>query len=174
MHFFLARAAGNAITTFQEHKLRPGEIATMKEAFGKNNTKIECGPSDQSTEAPSAGVGMAVRNDIIFMKGEKRCEAFKLAYEAGRADKYLVDLRWEQNLLWFVIYGVSGGSDEAKEETAAIAEAIQEEIGDDTEMPVIIQGDVNRTPRELAPIQEMIEEDAWTDRGNVASWWRNR
>ena len=86
-------------------------------------------------------------------------------------DKYILDLGWEQNGLCFVLYGCAGGSAEAKECTDVICEAIEKEIGEDFAMPIIIQGDYNRTPNEIGTIKRMIEEDAWTDLGVVASWW---
>ena len=66
----------------------------------------------------------------------------------------MVDLGWEQNLLIFVTYCFSGGSLEAKEGTVAIAEAIEEEIGEEAMMPVLIQGDFNRTPSEIRTIKK--------------------
>ena len=51
-----------------------------------------------------------------------------------------------------------------------IAEASEEEIGEDAMMPVLIQGDFNRTPNDISTIRRLIDEDAWTDFGSVASW----
>ena len=166
-----ARAVRNAVTTFQEHKLRPGEISKMKDLFKKAHLKVERSPSDQTTKLPRAGVGIAAQSDIVLARPKIRCEAFRQAQEAGRVDKHMQDLGWEQNLLCLVIYGVSGGSNEAKDETEAITEAIKEEIGEYSEMPAIIKRDFNRTPNELSTLKELIEDEAWTDLGSVVEWW---
>ena len=113
---------------------------------------------------------MPAKDDILFMQAEKKREAFRLASEAGSVNKYLVGVGWERNLMCFIIYGQSGGSNKAKEETDAIGEAIREEIAEKTEMPIIIKGDFNMTPKDLSTMKELIEEDACIDVGNVASW----
>ena len=79
-------------------------MAKVKGMFRDAGLKMVCSPSDRTTKVPNARVGMAVQNEIVFVKAEKKCEAFRDAYEAGRVDKYLVDLGWEQNLFCFVIY----------------------------------------------------------------------
>ena len=71
----------------------------------------------------------------------------------------------------FVVYCHAGNGAEAKEDSDAIAGAIEEEIGLDCNMPIIIQGDINREPKELNTFKQMIEQKAWTDLGSVASWW---
>ena len=111
----MKRAVQNTMTAIQEHKLKPGEMKKAKEIFKEAGLKLECGPSDCTTKVPNAGVGMAVKDEVVFLKTQKRSEAFRLACEQGRAEKYLVDLGWEKNLLCFIIYGVSGGSGEAKD-----------------------------------------------------------
>ena len=94
-------------------------------------------------------MGISVRDDITCLRAEFRSEAFKRVYELGRADKYLVDLGWQQNIMVFVVYCYAGGSTGAKESTDQIADAIKEEIGEDCAMPVMIQGDLNRTLNEI-------------------------
>ena len=59
---------------------------------------------------------MVAQTHITFVRAEKRTDAFKRAYEAGRVDKYCIDLGWEQNLLCFAIDGHSGGGAEEREE----------------------------------------------------------
>ena len=70
--------------------------------FREANLKIEFGPSDLSTNTPNVGVGMIVRNDIVF---EIKADVFRRVYEMGRVDKYILDLGREQNLFCCVIYG---------------------------------------------------------------------
>ena len=117
---------------------------------------------------------MAAREGITVVRDEFKTEAFRQVYDMGRADKYLTDLGWHQNILCFVIYGCAGGSSEAKDCTDQIADAIKGEMGDDCVMPVVIQGYFNRTPCEIPTFKEMIEEEAWLDVGKVASWWGYR
>ena len=70
-HFLLTRASKNAITTVQEDKLKPLEIAKLKGACREAGLKFECGPNDRTSKTPSAGVGMMVRSDITFVRAEK-------------------------------------------------------------------------------------------------------
>ena len=170
-HFILNRARTNAITTVQEHKLKNSDVKKYKDIFKEAKLKLIGGPSDDTTKTPSAGVGIAAREDITCVRDEFKSQAFKRIYELGRADKYLIDLGWRQNIVAFVVYCFAGGSNEAKEGTDQIADAIREEIGEDSVMPVIIQGDFNRTLNEIPTFKEMIEEEAWVDIGSVASWW---
>ena len=92
------------------------------------------------------------------MKAEKNCEAFKQACEAGRVDKYIIDLGWGQHLFCFIVYCNSGNSIDAKEESEAIACAIEEEIGKDSNMPIVIQVNFNWEPRDLDTFRNMLEE----------------
>ena len=43
-----------------------------------------------------------------------------------------------ENLLIFIFYGTSGGSNEAKDETEAVTEATCEEMEEDKDLPTII------------------------------------
>ena len=70
----------------------------------------------------------------------------------------------------FVLYRHAGGSCEAKEATENITEFIDDGIGDDFAMPILIKGDLNRTPSEISTVKRWIEDDSWTDVGSVASW----
>ena len=38
-------------------------------------------------------------------------------------------------------------------------------------MPILIQGDSNRVPKNLSTIKTLIVEEAWVDLSAVASWW---
>ena len=59
-------------------------------------------------------MGMIVQREITCIKAEKRTEMFTKAHAAGRVEKFLIDVGWEQNLLCFVIYGCSGSSNECQ------------------------------------------------------------
>ena len=72
-----------------------------------------------------------------------------LIHEAGRRDKYLVDLGWEQNMRVYVIYGCTGDTKQAINCTEAIIEAIEEEIAKDPLFTILIVGDFNHTPNEV-------------------------
>ena len=82
-----------------------------------------------------------------------------------------MDLGRSRNLTCYIIYGKSGGSKEAKRTTAAIIEAITEEMKTDHYLPTIIMGDFRCEPGELAPAEDLIENDVWIDVGAKASWW---
>ena len=171
IHALMGRVDKNGRTAFQEDKMKPKDIKRTKEMFKEAKLTMECSPCDPNTATPSAGVGMLAQSNITFVRAEKKTDAFRRVFEAGRADKFCIDLGWEQNLLCFVIYGQSGGGNEEREETEAIAEAIEEEIGEDSSMPIIIEGDFNREPKELETFRRLIEDKAWQDLGTIASWW---
>ena len=94
-HLFLARAVKNAVALFQEHKMKPAAIFKMKEVFKESGLKMLRGPCDQTTRTTNVGVGIVAQNNVSLIRAEIKCEAFKLAYEVGMVDTYLVDLGWE-------------------------------------------------------------------------------
>ena len=49
------------------------------------------------------------KEKIKLTRPPKITEAFKKAAEAGRAEKFGLDLGWEQPLTVYVIYGKTGG-----------------------------------------------------------------
>ena len=83
---------------------------------------MQCGPCDESTRKPSAGVGFAAKDtdNIVVAQAQRNTTNFQNAWLAGRVGQYEVDLGWEANLVVYVFYGNSGGS--AKD--TAIAEEI--------------------------------------------------
>ena len=88
-----------------------------------------------------------IHNDKVKVIKEKiRTNRLQQAWEAGRVEKYLIDLGWERNLRQYVIYGKSGGSKDAIATTEAIMEAIEEEVNGDPTMPTIIHGGFNEAP----------------------------
>ena len=92
---------------FQEHNLRGQAIAKTKAYFTKNGWTMQCGPCDESTRKPNAGVGAAQRDKggVRVVQGQRNTEEFQKAWEAGRAEKYEVDLGGRSNMLSFVLYG---------------------------------------------------------------------
>ena len=61
---------------------------------------------------PNAGVGAAARDgsNVVIVQAERKTGAFQIAWNAGRAEKYEIDLGWEANVTIYVIYGKSEGS----------------------------------------------------------------
>lgn len=164
------------ILGFQEHKIKDQDIRSMEAFFDQEGWQMKCGPSDQTTKKPGAGVGIAVRPEAIkLIPTEIRTDSFREAYQAGRADKHLVGLGWSQNMQLYILYGKSGGSGgkkgEARDVTDAVVQAIREEINHEAQLPTIILGDFNAEPETLPTTQEMIEEDSWTEIGSNAHWW---
>ena len=141
----------------------------MKEA----NWTWMCGPCDESTKKPNAGVGVMIddKQDCKIIDAKVHTEDFKKACNSGRAAIYEMDLGWESNMLVFEIYGVAGGSKAARAATEAILDAIVKEKDKHTYMPTMILGDFNAEPDSLKAIQELIVEEQWTDVGRHASRW---
>ena len=73
---------------------------------------------DDSTKQPGAGVGIATRGDHIqTIQTTIHTDDFREAYECGRLSKHIVDLGWEEHVMVYCIYGVSGGTPEARKIT---------------------------------------------------------
>ena len=72
-------------------------------------SKNTCGPCDESTKTPSAGVGVAAKDtdNIVVVQAQRNIENFQNAWLAGRVEKYEVDQSWEANLAVYVLYGKS-------------------------------------------------------------------
>ena len=66
---------------------------------------------------------------------------------------------------------MTGGSGEARPATNAIIDAVREETDQETYLPTIIMGDYNAEPESIESVQELIEEEAWTEIGSNAHWW---
>ena len=65
-----------------------------------------CGPCDNHTRKPNAGVGVLVRRNagVVVTKGKMQTEAYLIAYDEGRAAKYHVDANWRSAAMCYVIY----------------------------------------------------------------------
>ena len=53
---------------------------------------------------PGAGVGIAWNDRVEVVKEIIKTKELKKAWMIERVEKYLVDLGWEENLRFFVIY----------------------------------------------------------------------
>ena len=87
-----------------------------------------CGPADESRKKAAVGVGVIHNDKAKVIKEKIRSKMLQQAWQAGRVEKYLIDIGSERNLRQYVIYGKSGGSKEALATTEAIMEATEEEI----------------------------------------------
>ena len=113
-----------------------------------------------------------IHNDKVkVIKESIKTARLKQAWEAGRVEKYFIDLGWERNLRQYVLYGKSGGSKDAIATTEAILEVIEEEVNGDPILPTIIQGDFNEVPNKLKTVKRLMDEHCWIDVGEVAHWW---
>jgi hypothetical protein len=160
------------VTFLQECKVKEADMAKAKKSFRNKSYDLTCGPHNRETKKPSAGVGCASRAD----KAEVICpphvtEAFKEAWRLGRAEKYQVDLGWEQMLWVYNVYGQAGSKKEDIAVTEAIIAAIREEMEHEPKLPTYVVGDVNANPEKLQGFQELVSEDGWIDVGLHANWW---
>ena len=130
---------------------------------------MQCGPCDDSTKKPNAGVGVAenAKSDLMIVQAERNTKAFQAAWSVGRAEKYEMDLGRGQNLMCYVFYGKSGGTKADKNFKNQIIEAIGEEIESEHHKPTLILGDFNAIPSSIRAVQEMIEQDQWLDVGQT-------
>ena len=88
-----------------------------------------------------------------------------------RAATYQIDMGRDQNVMIFVVYGFTGHSGEARLGTNAIIDAIRAEVDRGTYLPTVIMVDFNAEPESIEAVQEMIDEEAWTEIGSNAHWW---
>ena len=113
--------------------------------FKEENYEAMIGPCNKDTKKPSAGVACISKEEKAkIVITEHLTEAFKSAYEMGRAEKYLIDLGWERLVQVFNIYGQSGGGKEDIALTEAILEAVREERDKEPHLPTLIVGDINK------------------------------
>ena len=162
-----------AIIFIQEHKLKGKALGETAKRLKEANWTWKCGPCDENTKKPNAGVGVMIddKQGCKIIDAKVYTEDFKKACKAGRAAIYEMDLGWESNMLVFEIYGVAGGSKAARAATEAIVDAIVKEKDKRPYMPTMILGDFNAEPDSLKAIQELIAEEQWTDVGRHASRW---
>ena len=161
-----------AVVCFQEHKISAAQMAAMEDEVRRNVRNLECGPCDDTTKQPSAGVGAATRDDHVQMiPTSTYTDDFKEAYESGRVKKHTIDLGWEDHVIIYCMHGVSGGTPEAIKATDHLVAVIKQEMQHDPSGPKLIVGDVNAVPGSIPAIREMIAEDHWTDVGGKAHWW---
>ena len=65
---------------------------------------------------------------------------FKEAYESGRLTKHIVDLGWEDHTMIYCIYGVSGGTPEARKITDHLISTARNEMQHDPNGPDVPDG----------------------------------
>ena len=102
----------------QEHKLRGKVLTDTKMKLKKAGWTLMCGPCDDSTNKPNAGVGALVRDDagVTVTRGKVQTDEYLVAYDQGRAAKYHVDANWQTEAMCYIMYGQVGGrkSDKGK------------------------------------------------------------
>ena len=143
-----------AIVCFQEAKIPATKMATMCEEFRQNGWTLECGPCDDSTKQPGAGVGIATKGEHVQMiQTTTHTDDFKEAYESGRITKHIVDLGWEEHIIIYCLYGVSGGTPEAKKITGHLVANARNEMQFDPLRPKLLVGDINAEPASIPAIR---------------------
>ena len=143
----------------------------MWEEFRQHGWHMECGPCDDSTKQPGVGVGIATQGDHVqTIQTTIHTEELREAFESGRITKHIVDLGWEEHIIKYCMYGVSGGTPEARKITDLVVTAARLEMQLDPLGPKLLVGDVNAIPETILAIKEMITEDHWTDVGSKADW----
>ena len=87
-------------------KISAAQMAAMEDEFRRNGWNLECGPCDDTTKQPSAGVGAATRGDHVQMiPTSMYTDDFKEACESGRGKKHTIDLGWEDHVIIYCMYG---------------------------------------------------------------------
>ena len=124
-------------------------MATMCDEFRKNGWNLECGPCDDATTQPGVGVGVATKGDHVqTIQTTIHTDDFKEAYECGRLTKHIVDLGWEDHIMIYCIYGVSGGTPEARKITDHLVSTGRNEMQHDPFGPKVPHGRHQRRTRQ--------------------------
>ena len=155
----------------QEHKLGEAQRIRIGNVFNKCMWNLLCGPCDSTGANNAAGVAAIARPRAKVVHTDIHTPAFREVHEAGRANKCLVDLGWEQTLRIFNIYGKSGNGKEALRTTEAIIDSVREEMLQDGHMATIILRDLNANPEDVESVNELMDIHGWTDIGLHADWW---
>ena len=96
------------------------KLERQQKVFEENGYKLECGPSDQQGRKTVAGVAIAALKDIKFFKEPLEDNLLKEVEQAGRVQRYTLDLGWPSTVAVYVVYGKAGGSKKAKGYTEAV------------------------------------------------------
>ena len=157
----------------QEHKLKGKTLRSTKHNLEQNGWTLMCGPCDNHTRKPNAGVGVLVRRNagVVVTRGKVQTDAYRVAYDEGRATKFHVDATWCTEAMCYVIYGQAGSNKSNKTKTQEIMEAGIEEMAYDKHGVQFMLGDFNAEPNQLDISKELIEEHQWVDVGAKADWW---
>ena len=98
---------------------------------------------------------------------------FQQAVDNGRVLHLALGLGKGKLLSTFVIYGWTGGAQNKKaaRKSAALFEAIIGEIAAHPLGPMLIMGNLNSDPKHIAPLEELLARQSWTDIGAIADTW---
>ena len=82
-------------------------LTDTKMKLKKAGWTLMCGPCDDSTKKPNAGVGALVRDEagVTVTRGKVQTEEYRVAYEQGRAAKYHVDANWQTEAMCYIMDG---------------------------------------------------------------------
>lgn len=113
------------VILFREHKMCIADIRRQTRNSEEEGWTMLCSPCDDGKKKANAGVGIAAKAGPKITQKTIHAKMMKKAYEGGRADKCLVDLGWEQNLIVFNLYDKTRGRPEAVCVKEAIVDAMR-------------------------------------------------
>ena len=136
------------------------------EKFTNNKMNLVAGPLDPNVKGHKlGGVAAAAKRDHRIMHIAPKTKEFGDAYANGRAIHFGLGLKNGIVLSIFVIYGWSGsnGSKKNASKTNLLMQAILKERETQPSGPVLIMGDLNADPENIATTKEMLVNGLWVD-----------
>ena len=74
--------------------MKKGAIGWIREEFRKAGWTMLCGPADESRKKAAAAVGVIHNDKAKVITAKIRTNRLQQAWEAGMAEKYLINLGW--------------------------------------------------------------------------------
>jgi hypothetical protein len=160
------------ITAFQEHAMTDEQIHSVMLSLAMDGWNMLAGPRDPEHARRSGGVGIQCMKPLRPMKMQPISDDFKDAYKSGRAAAWWVDIGGV-NVLFVVIYGWTGGlkGNEAAGRTDDLFGIIRNELFLQPKALTIMTGDINGDTDAYPNLQEMFDDEGWTDIGARVDMW---
>ena len=157
-----------------EHSLPKNKKAGFEHYVSQEGKKARCSPTVPKQGAnPLGGVASITNAARRVIELTPKTEAFAQAYKKGRMGIYAVNLTESKTLTYVIIYGHTGGRIGPKEAAATniLIQIAHAEMEAQPKGPKVIAGDLNADPTNLPHLQDMVNDQGWTDLGAKANLW---
>ena len=158
---------------FQEHSCPQSEWAKMHKYMTSRRKKVILSKLDPEVRHNLGGLGILTKHTRKAVKIKAKTKAFEDAVDTGRAEHYALDIGHATTLSVFNIYGWTGAHQSRKQalRTDHLIAAINDEVHQQPDCPVLVVGDLNGDPNDFKTLSDMLDHEGWTDIGAQAHIW---